>query len=370
MQLLFNPDCEPLCKRFKDDQYEIDLCTVISRRRPPMVFTQQNYNDIYGPVSVHSDVETTNPTVGQKLTWDGTNWVNQDCECITPAQAAAIVANTAKISADGPVSSHSDVETTNPTVGQKLTWDGTNWVNQDCECITPAQAAAIVANTAKISADGPVSSHSDVETANPSIGQVLFWNGTNWVNRTYPERLNFSGPGGWQVFIGNTVESPALPLYLGTTPLVTYLSLLYGFGYNGGWDFTTTRANQPMTFNLELSYGIRAFNGVTPVAFPDNGMFVLKLDDVEVGSGDRGNSQNPNANPGVCPVGTVNTLHQKTIKMKTTVATAGAHLLKLYIRNTAPAVFGQVIYQNNIYNGSPLEEGRPSCNSHADIVLY
>lgn len=42
----------------------------------------------------------------------------------------------------------------------------------------------IATNNAKVSADGSITSHSDVVITTPSTGQVLEYNGTNWVNAT------------------------------------------------------------------------------------------------------------------------------------------------------------------------------------------
>jgi|GEM_PF-5922825 len=46
------------------------------------------------------------------------------------AQDTAIALNTAKVSADGSIDTHSDVDTSTvaPVIGQNLTWDGANWV--------------------------------------------------------------------------------------------------------------------------------------------------------------------------------------------------------------------------------------------------
>ena len=50
-------------------------------------------------------------------------------------QDAAIALNTAKVSADGSVDTHSDVDTTTapPIAGDQLTWDGSNWVPQSID---------------------------------------------------------------------------------------------------------------------------------------------------------------------------------------------------------------------------------------------
>ena len=43
--------------------------------------------------------------------------------------------------------------------------------------------ASVVANTAKVSADGSIDTHSDVDTTSvaPNIGEILQWDGSNWV---------------------------------------------------------------------------------------------------------------------------------------------------------------------------------------------
>ena len=49
--------------------------------------------------------------------------------------------------------------------------------------ITTLQANSIAANNAKVSADGSINSHSDVDTstATPNNGEALVWDGSNWV---------------------------------------------------------------------------------------------------------------------------------------------------------------------------------------------
>ena len=160
-----------------------------------MVFTAQQAADILtnnlkvsadGPVSTHNDVQTSSPSVGDLLSWNGTNWTNITFTGgLTAQQESDITSANLKVSADGPVSSHSDVETTSPTIGDLLSWNGTNWVNVTAITgISNQQTIDILSNNLKVSADGPVSSHSDVETTFPTIGDLLSWNGTNWVNIT------------------------------------------------------------------------------------------------------------------------------------------------------------------------------------------
>lgn len=49
-----------------------------------------------------------------------------------------------------------------------------------------ASAPSVILNTAKVSADGSINTHSDVQYSAPSLNQVLGWSGTEWVNQTLP----------------------------------------------------------------------------------------------------------------------------------------------------------------------------------------
>ena len=148
----------------------------------------------------------------------------------------SVVANTAKVSADGTVGTHSDVDLTGIVAGQTLEWNGatfvaanlTNTVNGfsgdvslDADDIpegttnfyftnarfdtafsakstddlvegvtnlyyTDARVSSnpdVAANTLKVSADGSIDTHSDVDTTTdpPAIGEYLAWDGSNWV---------------------------------------------------------------------------------------------------------------------------------------------------------------------------------------------
>jgi hypothetical protein len=79
-------------------------------------------------------------------------------------------------------SSLGGISLTNPTNGQVLTFNGTNWVNQ-----TPAAApvSSVFGRTgAVVAAEGDYSltQLSDVTISTPTSGQVLKYNGTAWVN--------------------------------------------------------------------------------------------------------------------------------------------------------------------------------------------
>jgi hypothetical protein len=91
--------------------------------------------------------------------------------------AANISSNTTDIASNLSAiqSNDSDISSLQGSVANNTTAIGNN-------------TTAIALNTAKVSADGSIDTHSDVDTSStaPEIGQVLFWNGTNWIPE-YPE---------------------------------------------------------------------------------------------------------------------------------------------------------------------------------------
>lgn len=139
----------------------------------------------------------------------------------------AVVLNTAKVSASGSISTHSDVNTVGATTGQVLRRNGSGvWVPQTLAAnivqfddsgvvftATEVQTAfeqldAIVAlNTAKVSADGSVSTHSDVSITGITVGQHLVWNGSSFV----------PGDGGDVRITGAPVSDNRIARFDGTT---------------------------------------------------------------------------------------------------------------------------------------------------------
>ena len=87
-------------------------------------------------------------------------------------------------------SSLGGISLTSPTNGQVLTYDGTNWVNQ-----TPAAVpvSSVFGRTgAVVAAEGDYSLTllSDVTLSSPTTNQVLQYNGTAWVNATFVAGIN------------------------------------------------------------------------------------------------------------------------------------------------------------------------------------
>ena len=215
-----------------------------------------------GSINTHSDVETSMPSLGQVMTWDGVNWRNITApEGISVQQVADILLNNAKVSADGSVNTHVDVQYQTPTQGDLLTWNGTNWVNLPSAIgISVQQAADILLNNAKVSADGSVNTHNDVQTSSPVSGQVLTWNGTNWVNQVVAQQVQRYQPvsvtSGLNVdpttnisptitFSGGTGSPRALANLWNGLPVPTQVAWENGAlmpGYFTCWRYTSTDA--------------------------------------------------------------------------------------------------------------------------------
>jgi len=299
-----------------------------------------------GSIDTHSDVDTTStaPNPNEVLTWDGSNWVpainpvapvdsvngqtgvvvldtddisegatnlyytetrfdtsfsGKDTDDLsegvtnlyyTEARVSAnpsVVANTAKVSADGSIDTHSDVDTTStaPNPNEVLTWDGSNWVpainpvapvdsvngqtgvvvldsddilegstnlyytetrfdtsfsGKDTDDLTEGatnlyftdarvtSSPAVVLNTAKVSADGSIDTHSDVDTTTtpPNLNEVLSWDGSDWVPAAIPSAPvdSVNGQTGVVVLDTDDVSEGATNLYYTETRFDTSFS--------------------------------------------------------------------------------------------------------------------------------------------------
>lgn len=140
--------------------------------------------DAAGPLTTHNDVNIYDPRTGDMLMWDGSNWENVSISGgLTSPEIIAIQNSNAMLTASGPVSSHEDVQVNAPSLGDILTWDGIKWTNSSPETgLSPQQISDITANAAKVTAAGPLTTHSDVDYVETPVGSLLGWNGSYWTN--------------------------------------------------------------------------------------------------------------------------------------------------------------------------------------------
>lgn len=203
-KLLFNPDCYSN-KRTSQHLYEESICGTLvksSRRRLGNKITNQQTQDILnnnvkvsadGTVATFTDVDIDNPQIRDVITYSPNGWVNlpwTDFTAITPTQTSNIIANVLKISADGPINTHSDVQTSGNVTGQILMWNGANWVNTTAQFITVQQVNDINNNTTKVTASSTINVHSDFQSDVNTTAQIIMFNGTVWTSASIPVPIN------------------------------------------------------------------------------------------------------------------------------------------------------------------------------------
>lgn len=118
-------------------------------------------------------------TTGQVLQWSGTTWVPA-----TVSTGSTVLAG----DATGPSGSNTvariqgrNINSAAPTSGQVLGWDGTQWIPT-----TPASGGTLTGD-----ANGPIGSNTvtklqtrNVSATAPAVGQVLQWDGSQWLPTT------------------------------------------------------------------------------------------------------------------------------------------------------------------------------------------
>ena len=132
-----------------------------------------------------SDVTVTTPSSGQVLSYNGANWVNS-------------------AASSGSLAGLSDTTITSPANGEVLKYNGSSWVDvqlayselsgtptnvstftNDANYVASGDNVSVLTNDAGYLTDitgENLSDLSDVTVTTPSSGQVLSYNGTNWVN--------------------------------------------------------------------------------------------------------------------------------------------------------------------------------------------
>gem|GEM_PF-6551208 len=93
-----------------------------------------------GSIDNHSDVDTstTAPTNGQTLKWDGSNWVPADDNDTTYSAGTGLSLSGTTFSLSAGIDLLTDVDTSTnaPSNGDLLTWDGSNWVTTSSTAYT------------------------------------------------------------------------------------------------------------------------------------------------------------------------------------------------------------------------------------------
>ena len=117
------------------------------------------------------DTETTLPSIGEVLQWDGTSWINSSVEGITDTDTTYTLTGDS-VAGGGSIN---------------LTDSDTNINNVNLIGGTGITVALTSADTLTISntATYQLNDLTDVSISPPALGQVLSWDGANWANTTF-----------------------------------------------------------------------------------------------------------------------------------------------------------------------------------------
>ena len=117
------------------------------------------------------DTETTLPSIGEVLQWDGTSWVNSSVEGITDTDTTYTLTGDS-VAGGGSIN---------------LTDSDTNINNVNLIGGTGISVALTSVDTLTISntATYELNDITNVSISPPALGQVLSWNGANWANTTF-----------------------------------------------------------------------------------------------------------------------------------------------------------------------------------------
>ena len=157
------------------------------------------------------------------------------------------------VSAAGSINTHNDVDTSTntPVNGQTLKWNGINWVpaNDANTTYTAGTGLNLTGNTFSLNSGIDNLTDVDVTSGIPTYGQILKWNGTNWVpandntgiSNTLDQAYDQGGAGA-----GKNITADAGAVHIGGTDgfLVTGT-----IGMGNSIDSEVTGAGTRMFFN-------------------------------------------------------------------------------------------------------------------------
>jgi len=280
---------------------------------------------------------------------------------------ASVTANTAKVSADGSIDTHSDVDTSTspPSVGEVLEWDGSNWVPASSGTESPLPIISLT-------------STDTTTTINQSTPQVLAWDverekdsaftHSNTVNNS---RINIVDDGTYQIAANIRLESSAQRLQAVSRILINGVlqSQPYGSSYirNSGnaSDFWTCSVNPPPVklnsgdyVEIQTQVESQATTTITGTFKGDESSFsAIQLKAFKGDKGDTGAGANIIVQENDSTIGTVNsTLNFEGSNLSVTdegsnKATVAVDADKYYSQVAVNTVGGTV----NAAYGSPLE---------------
>ena len=228
------------------------------------------------------DTVTIPPVVGDVLVWDGTNWTpvaqftcEQVQDCLTTSLPFATYNDATNDWTLGSVDFHSDVDTTTtaPVVGDVLSWDGTNWVPAtsalSCEAVQDCLSASFPFATYNDATNnwtlGSINFHSDVDTVTnpPLTNQPLMWDNTNWTP------IDAVCPATTQASVFLGLSSAGTYGWFNARQVLNYRSI----AANG-----TLVPSTDGVIGIDASGGSRTFTLVAPAACDPKDFYIKRLD--------------------------------------------------------------------------------------------
>ncbi len=187
-----------------DDLSDVDTSTNIPANGQVLSWDGANWiptnisTSTIGSIDQHSDVDTTTnpPTNGQVLSWNGTNWIPTNDLNTTYMAGTGLALTNTTFSLNSSIDNLTDVDVSSntPNNGQILSWNGTNWVPANDNNTTYVAGNGLDLSGTTFSLNSSIDNLTDVDVSTnpPANGQALGWNGTNWVpvNKTNVQKID------------------------------------------------------------------------------------------------------------------------------------------------------------------------------------
>ena len=127
------------------------------------------------------DTSTTPPNNNQTLKWNGTNWIpyNDNDTTYSAGTGLSLTGTIFNLNAD--LDDLNNVILTGVSTGQILKYNGTNWIPSNDEGTTYTAGDGLQLTGTEFSLDANINDLNDVDPSGVQIGQVLKWSGTEWL---------------------------------------------------------------------------------------------------------------------------------------------------------------------------------------------
>ncbi len=217
-------------------------------------------------LDILDDVSITSASNGQFLSWNGTNWVNASA----PGGGGI-----------NQLDDISDVSAATPNAGEVLQWNGNAWVSS--LVVGPAGDTGPAGPTGPEGPTGSIDALADVVITSATNGQLLQFNGTNWVNSA-PAELTITNDltvGGNLIVSGTTTTLNTETLLIEDNIIVLNSGVSSSPSTNAGIEVERgTSTNVQLRWNETTDKWETTNDGSTFAAISTNGNINLGTDTV------------------------------------------------------------------------------------------